>query len=148
MILSILIVLVCTLLILVFLIQNSKGGGIQSQFGAATQIMGVKRGTEFIEKATWGLAITLILLSVLMSPQGTVTTSDEDNGSVAKVSGFANIDFMPSIQLGVGYNLGAKDQQTHCLWLKPKIFWQLPFNNLALPHLAVQAGYTLNLKTN
>src|SRR4051794_28661992 len=85
MIFSILTILVCILLVLVILIQNSKGGGIQSQFGAATQIMGVKRGTEFIEKATWGLAITLILLSVLMSPQGTTTTtSDEDAGSVAK----------------------------------------------------------------
>src|SRR3954467_13750206 len=85
MIFSILIVIVCILLILVVLVQNSKGGGIQSQFGAATQIMGVKRGTEFIEKATWGLAITLIVLSVLMSPQGSGTvTNDEDNGSVTK----------------------------------------------------------------
>jgi preprotein translocase subunit SecG len=82
---SILIVIICVLLVLVILVQNSKGGGIQSQFGAATQIMGVKRGTEFIEKATWGLAIALILLSVLMSPQGTVApTSDDDNGSVTK----------------------------------------------------------------
>jgi preprotein translocase subunit SecG len=85
MIFSILIVLICILLILVILIQNSKGGGIQSQFGAATQIMGVKRGTEFIEKATWGLAMALIILSVMMSPQGTTAvSSDEDAGSVAK----------------------------------------------------------------
>lgn len=85
MILSILVIIVCTLLVLVILVQNSKGGGIQSQFGAATQIMGVKRGTEFIEKATWGLAITLILLSVLMAPKGAgnATTSD-DSGSVSK----------------------------------------------------------------
>ncbi len=81
---SILTIIVCILLILVILIQNSKGGGIQSQFGAATQIMGVKRGTEFIEKATWGLAITLIVLSILMSPQGTVTSGTDDSGSVAK----------------------------------------------------------------
>lgn len=84
MILSILTILVCILLILVILVQNSKGGGIQSQFGAATQIMGVKRGTEFIEKATWGLAILLIILSVWMSPQGSTTISEEDNASVAK----------------------------------------------------------------
>jgi preprotein translocase subunit SecG len=82
---SFLTIIVCVLLVLVILVQNSKGGGIQSQFGAATQIMGVKRGTEFIEKATWGLAITLILLSVLMSPQGSTTdTSSEDAGSVTK----------------------------------------------------------------
>jgi len=73
------------LLVLVILVQNSKGGGIQSQFGAATQIMGVKKGTEFIEKATWGLAIALILLSILMSPQATVIdTTTEDAGSVTK----------------------------------------------------------------
>lgn len=84
MILSILVIIVCSLLILVILVQNSKGGGIQSQFGAATQIMGVKRGTEFIEKATWGLAITLILLSVLMAPKIGTTTASDDNSSVAK----------------------------------------------------------------
>lgn len=85
MIFSILTILVCILLVLVILVQNSKGGGIQSQYGAATQIMGVKRGTEFIEKATWGLAIALILLSVVMAPQiGATAASDEEAGSVAK----------------------------------------------------------------
>jgi preprotein translocase subunit SecG len=85
MILSVLVIIVCILLVLVILVQNSKGGGIQSQFGAATQIMGVKRGTEFIEKATWGLAITLILLSVLMAPKGPGnTTSSEESSSVSK----------------------------------------------------------------
>ena len=85
MIFSILIIVVCILLILVVLVQNSKGGGIQSQFGAATQIMGVKRGTEFIEKATWGLAIVLILLSILMAPKSSMTqTTDEDGGSITK----------------------------------------------------------------
>jgi len=85
MIFSILIIVVCILLILVVLVQNSKGGGIQSQFGAATQIMGVKRGTEFIEKATWGLAIALILLSILMAPKSSMTQpSGEESGSIAK----------------------------------------------------------------
>ena len=86
MIFSILIILVCILLILVVLVQNSKGGGIQSQFGAATQIMGVKRGTEFIEKATWGLAIALILLSILAAPKSSMapTTTGDENGSIAK----------------------------------------------------------------
>ncbi|MBA3666011.1 MAG: preprotein translocase subunit SecG [Bacteroidetes bacterium] len=85
MIFSVLIIFVCCLLILVVLVQNSKGGGIQSQFGAATQIMGVKRGTEFIEKATWGLAIVLIILSVLMAPKGSLTTpTAEEEGSISK----------------------------------------------------------------
>ena len=85
MIFSILMIVVCILLILVVLVQNSKGGGIQSQYGAATQIMGVKRGTEFIEKATWGLAIVMIALSILMAPKSSITAqSAEDAGSIAK----------------------------------------------------------------
>lgn len=86
MIFSILMVLVCGLLILVVLIQNSKGGGIQSQFGAANQIMGVKRGTEVIEKLTWGLAIGMFFLCIVMAPKsgGPAANVDEDNGSKLK----------------------------------------------------------------
>lgn len=84
MIFSVLIIIVCVLLILVVLVQNSKGGGIQSQYGAATQIMGVKRGTEFIEKATWGLAIVLIILSVLMAPKSSMTSTTDEEGSIVK----------------------------------------------------------------
>lgn len=82
---SVLVIIVCVLLILVVLIQNSKGGGIQSQFGAATQIMGVKKGTEVIEKATWVLAILLIVLSVFMSSTTSLTgPSSENSGSISK----------------------------------------------------------------
>jgi preprotein translocase subunit SecG len=85
MILSIIMLLICVLLVLVVLIQNSKGGGIQSQFGAANQIMGVKRGTEVIEKATWVLAICMFMLSIVMAPKsGSSTVSDEDNASKLK----------------------------------------------------------------
>lgn len=85
MIFSILTIIVCILLVLVILVQNSKGGGIQSQFGAATQIMGVKRGTEFIEKATWGFAFALIVLSIAMTPKSeTTTTTEGSNRSIAK----------------------------------------------------------------
>lgn len=77
MIASIFIILICVLLIGVILIQNSKGGGIQSQFGAATQIMGVKRGTELVERLTWGLIILIIILSVIMSPKSSIAGASE-----------------------------------------------------------------------
>ena len=97
MIFSILIIIVCSLLILVVLVQNSKGGGIQSQYGAATQIMGVKRGTEFIEKATWGLAIVLIALSILMAPKSSITAeSNEDGGSIAKRKAATAVNVVPA----------------------------------------------------
>ncbi len=64
---SVLIIIVCALLVLVVLVQNSKGGGLSSSFGASSQIMGVKKTGDFLEKSTWGLAITLLVLSLASS---------------------------------------------------------------------------------
>jgi preprotein translocase subunit SecG len=50
------------LLILVILIQDSKGGGLTSSFGGSNQILGVRRTTDFLEKATWVLAISIMAL--------------------------------------------------------------------------------------
>ena len=52
------------LLIIIVLLQNSKGGGLDSSFGNVNQLGGVAQSTETIEKATWTLAITLIVLSL------------------------------------------------------------------------------------
>ena len=59
---SILILLTCVLLVIVVLIQNSKGGGLASNFSSSNQIMGVRKTGDFLEKATWTLAITLLVL--------------------------------------------------------------------------------------
>lgn len=62
----ILIIIVAVLLVLVVLAQNSKGGGLSSQFGGAgaSQVMGVKKTGDFLEKLTWGLAVVLITLTL------------------------------------------------------------------------------------
>ena len=66
---AILIIITSVLLVLVVLVQNPKGGGLSSSFGggAGNQIMGAKKTTDFLEKATWTLAIALISLSLLSS---------------------------------------------------------------------------------
>ena len=51
---SVLIFIICVLLILIVLVQNSKGGGLASSFASSNQIMGVRKTTDFLEKATWG----------------------------------------------------------------------------------------------
>ncbi len=60
----ILIIVACVLLTLVVLIQNPKGGGIAANFIAPTQIMGAKRSSDVVEKATWVLALALIVLTL------------------------------------------------------------------------------------
>jgi preprotein translocase subunit SecG len=59
------ILFVCILLILIVLVQNPKGGGLSSSFSSSNQFMGVKRTADFIEKATWGFAAALLVLSIL-----------------------------------------------------------------------------------
>jgi len=62
---TILIIICSVLLVLIILIQNPKGGGLSSSFGSgASQIMGAKNTTDFLEKATWTLAISLIVLTL------------------------------------------------------------------------------------
>lgn len=64
--LAVLIALVSVLLMAAVLIQNPKGGGIDSNFGGqAQQLFGAARSTDFIEKATWILAAALIALCVV-----------------------------------------------------------------------------------
>ncbi len=64
---SVLIVINCILLILIVLVQNSKGGGLAANFSSQNQMMGVRKTTDFLEKATWTLAVTLLVFSLLAS---------------------------------------------------------------------------------
>jgi preprotein translocase subunit SecG len=61
-----LITITAILLVLVILAQNPKGGGLSSQFGGSgtSQIMGVKRTTDLLEKITWGFSIALVVLTL------------------------------------------------------------------------------------
>ena len=61
----ILAVIVAILLTLIVLVQESKGGGLASGFSSANALAGVRRTTDFVEKATWTLAALLVVLSVV-----------------------------------------------------------------------------------
>ncbi len=62
---SVLILITCILLVLIVLAQNAKGGGLSSTFGGGgQQVMGVRKTTDFLEKATWALAIILLILTL------------------------------------------------------------------------------------
>ncbi len=85
--LSILIIIAAILLILVVLIQNSKGGGLDSNLASQNQSFGAKKTTEIVEKVTWGLAATLIVLSIISTksintPDGVLLDDDDDKTPV------------------------------------------------------------------
>ncbi len=62
---TVLLFIVCVLLVLIVLVQNSKGGGLASNFQSSGQVMGVRKTTDFLEKGTWILAGALLFLSVV-----------------------------------------------------------------------------------
>lgn len=64
---SIIIILASILMILVVYVQNPKGGGLSSDFGAAQQIGGVQKTNDFIDKATWTLAGVIMVLSIVLT---------------------------------------------------------------------------------
>ena len=78
----ILIVIAALLMIGIVLIQESKGGGLASQFSGYNQIGGVRKTTDFIEKMTWGLAAFMVLMSVAcayVAPQASNESSVMEN---------------------------------------------------------------------
>ena len=64
---SVIILIASLLLIFIVMIQNSKGGGLASGFSSSNQIMGVRKTTDFLEKATWGLAGTVVVLCIAIT---------------------------------------------------------------------------------
>ena len=78
----ILIVLAAVLMIGIVLIQESKGGGLSSSFAGYNQVAGVRKTTDFIEKATWALAASMVVISIIcawVAPSATTDSSVMEN---------------------------------------------------------------------
>ena len=78
--LVILMVIASVLMCFIVLIQNSKGGGLASGFSSSNQIMGVRKTTDFLEKATWTLAAVMVVFSIASAY--TVPASSSKGGDV------------------------------------------------------------------
>jgi len=78
-VLSIIVIIVCVLLGLIVLIQNPKGGGLSSNFSSSSQLMGVQKTGDFLEKGTWVLAITLMVLALAINVVSKGGSSRDDS---------------------------------------------------------------------
>jgi preprotein translocase subunit SecG len=73
---SILVIIACILQIMIVLVQNSKGGGLAANFTSAGQSMGIRKTADFLEKSTWTLAASILILCVVATasiPRGTTS---------------------------------------------------------------------------
>ena len=88
------------LLIIVVLMQSSKGGGLAGTFGGAGNMgsmFGTRRTADFLSQATWWLAGTVAVLTIvanLFFLPGKVT---QEQRSIIQESGRQNIPQTPSL---------------------------------------------------
>lgn len=99
----ILALIVAVLLAFIVLIQESKGGGLSSSFASSNQIMGVRKTTDVVEKATWTLAALLVIFSVFST---FCLTEPDQQQSVA-----TDLKTQPQQPVGQGAGAAASGQQ-------------------------------------
>ncbi len=93
-------ILVCIILVLMILVQNPKGGGLTSGFSSSNNIMGVQRTGDFLEKGTWGLAIAIMVIAILVNisgskTAGTVKTDSKIQEQIDKTAAPSSIPNLP-----------------------------------------------------
>lgn len=108
---TVLLIIAAILLILIVLVQNSKGGGLVSNFSSSNQIMGVRKTADFLEKATWALAVAVLVLSLA----GSITIPREgqkQQGSAIEeqVNNASEIPVVPTVPSNVDQNEDKKTE--------------------------------------
>jgi len=95
---AVLTIIASVLLILIVLVQNSKGGGLVSNFSSSNQVMGVRKTADFLEKATWALAIGILVLSIAGS-MAIPHSSDEVQESEMKnqIENASDVPMVPNL---------------------------------------------------
>jgi preprotein translocase subunit SecG len=99
-----LIIFFAVLLVLVILAQNAKGGGLTSQFGgsSASNIIGVKKTGDLLEKLTWSFIVAIMALSLLLSTNFITPTAQGSSNEILERAGEqapTNINPNPSLNL-------------------------------------------------
>ena len=110
----VLILIASILLILAVLAQNPKSG-MAANFGASNQVMGVRQTADFLEKYTWGLAISIVVLSLIATmtmPSASISSSKSGVERALEQSLESNENLMPQALPAAGQDAAAPAQTT------------------------------------
>ena len=110
----VLILIASILLILAVLAQNPKSG-MAANFGASNQVMGVRQTADFLEKFTWGLAISIVVLSLIATmtmPSASISSSKSSIERALEQSLESNENLMPQALPAAGQDAAAPAQTT------------------------------------
>ena len=110
----VLILIASILLILAVLAQNPQSG-MAANFGASNQVMGVRQTADFLEKFTWGLAISIVVLSLIATmtmPSASISSSKSGVERALEQSLESNENLMPQALPAAGQDAAAPAQTT------------------------------------
>ena len=83
----VLITIVCFLLIIVIMVQNPKGGGLNANVGGiSNNFMGVKQTTDVLEKGTWIFAVFIAILAMTSTVFLKSGATESEKGLIQKVN--------------------------------------------------------------
>ncbi len=88
----------CVVLTLIVLAQNPKGGGLSSAFGGgmASNVMGVKQTTNFLEKTTWIIAVGI--MAIVIFTNFFLPERRQDNTQKSVMEKYENKESLPESQ--------------------------------------------------
>ncbi len=96
---SVLVLIACVFQILIVLVQNSKGGGLAANFTSAGQTMGIRKTADFLEKATWTLAASILILSLVAT--ATIPKKTREAGPRTSIEEAVNPREIPTLPTAV-----------------------------------------------
>jgi preprotein translocase subunit SecG len=96
---SVLVLIACFFQILIVLVQNSKGGGLAANFTSAGQTMGIRKTADFLEKATWTLAASILILSLVAT--ATIPKKTREAGPRTTIDAAVNTRDIPTLPTAV-----------------------------------------------
>lgn len=85
--LCIVLILIASVLIVLAVLVQSPKSGMAANFGASNQVMGVRQTADFLEKFTWGMAVVILVLSLVATLAMDSHLVSESNSSAAKDAG-------------------------------------------------------------
>ena len=80
--------------------------------------------------------------------QSDAVYSVNDAGIVSETSRANPPEFMPSVTLGIGYNVTRGSGKQNLIWLRPKVYWQVPHKTVSLHNFALQVGFTRTISSS
>lgn len=109
-----LILIAAVLIVLAILVQSPKSG-MAANFGVANQELGVRQTADFLEKATWGLAVAILVLSLIATLAMDSTKLGDNSASKeidALIENAAPVEqVIPQVEAPADENVSAEGQE-------------------------------------